>query len=1390
MVSQPPTGNRADGPLRIPDPEVERQWQAELSRLLAGKRRGGGINPPWDSAEPCKLLNAHVAEVLGIRSTELASAVTWQLILRSVSAHESKTAPRRPMLVAYLLLGLGTPGFYPRTVSEPWPEIGCSLKEAQKRVDTSMKPALHDPQRAGHRQALAIAVEYPAQSSERSARKYFSGSESQGVLDTAKALLEQVLERLRSDQEVTAARADALKAVERRRAGAVASSHDSTDDVGAPSTAPGIAERLSPAIIRSTPWARLKHMSRLLAQDLDSGVLRDEELIGLSAGLYVSREIEDDLFAEILDPRQPSQLVVRADAGHGKSSLLWSLHRRLSVHQVEPLLLSSTWLLSDDGQAPSLTPSDLLDVIRDIHQAGLRPVVLLDTADLLLHDERLRLETRVLLDSISDLGVDWVITSRPHETRYLRLEGARFVPLAAYSDAELDDAVQVLAGALCPDVDRGSLGQHIRSSVARGQPVSEVCRSPLLLRLLFELNAPNEPALEIDTSGLYARFWQRRVQADPRSDTDTSHRPENDLGATASAIAIAMLAEGTPDCPEAVLAATVPRVLAAMPAAARPTYPDGLETLRRRGVVYVTQGRVRFLHQTMFEYAAAQGLFQRHRDSDLDSLLARVRTKPQDLLTGAVLEHLLIVSGYDTTARTATADVVHSLLQTDEVALHEIGLTALAHHPRLLPTPTVIIEALPISSVRHLAHVLPTIYHSDEAAVMDLLASLWMADDEHLRLSVVEALSRISHRIPADAARFAREHDICVYVVEHQAASPTAQRTLPRLISRTASIDPSWARDALRILLDSALSLGEGRAIATALLTSGGAIWEQIGSEQYLDQIVASVVLGQARRDTDSRSVRESLGVLYAAQWRLSGLLDRPDAWNELVAETLAALQDNDESISAGAAVVALMYVLAESPDHDPRIPLTLDAMLSMGHEAATRQLQRSALPVGLATPSPLASQISRRLQDALEHLVDEQASELEVRLGEVARLALANERVTSDLFLRTLPDSFRRNVDVWLDRRGVVMLTARASALGVAAAQEALAVAILEPTHLDVVSRNLLLDGCVQWNRNDPELIRGTVQLSISLNRIPPIQDLCRSSDGPALLERHADDLRTMISRNLASNPKDQSAGARLMLELMTAGVLPIDLSVIESSIHAVTHPEATAALIRSLALFIHDRQPAIADAIQLCRRYLSIRPHDTPQLSTNPSHKRLVQPVVLDACRDTWLELAAFDESATAGHWPTVLTLTLSPRLLGKQVPDLTGFGNAGRFISGLAVRGEQTAARDALLELVGVLQDGRFSKKQIHTGIYKLRSAVRTVVIEGSPEDLNTILTWLPGQNPVVAALMARSIVQHAGSQGVQALIDSIGSFHDSVQSQINEELRQRKLVTGAGAFPEIL
>lgn len=241
--------------------------------------------------------------------------------------------------------------------------------------------------------------------------------------------------------------------------------------------------------------AELLRVSRVYVRD-----------IGLDTVLYVPRTLEPELLATITDQTDSGRAhLVVGDAGFGKSTLLWSLSSTLSDHtEVVPLVLPAPWII----QRGIETVGDLaVDAAEELATDGRRLVMLLDTVDLLLHEEASRQDLRLLLDRLGGADVGVVATSRPVEAGLIADDVDRVLELPGYDDRELDVAVASLGHRYCPSGDAAGLHGQIRQATARSLPVTQVCRPPLLLRVLFELAAPAAPGLaEMDVTTLYREY--------------------------------------------------------------------------------------------------------------------------------------------------------------------------------------------------------------------------------------------------------------------------------------------------------------------------------------------------------------------------------------------------------------------------------------------------------------------------------------------------------------------------------------------------------------------------------------------------------------------------------------------------------------------------------------------------------------------------------------------------------------------------------------------------------------------------------------------------------------------------------------------------------------------
>jgi nucleoside phosphorylase len=372
--------------------------------------------------------------------------------------------------------------------------------------------------------------------------------------------------------------------------------------------------------------------------------------IRLEQNLYVNRSIEGVIYG-LFDTRpedDPPFIVVAGEAGFGKTSLLWQIHRTMvQWDRWEPWLIKSTFLMgqsSDNARRlteakPNLSVEQLQQASIEAQTQSKRPVILLDTADLLLGNENDRYFLIDTLLALKENGCAIIVATRPQEAVYIRsLEDIRRVDLRDYNDEELKIAVSKHVARFYEHAGFRHLSEHverIQKAVASGLPVHDVCKNPLTLRMLYTLYAPEAVPLEINAFKLYENFWNMRVEKDQRAGSPSMQHGSDDLTGTASAVALIMLAEGSPEIDNRL----ADNLLAEIGGSKRE-----LQQLVSRGIIHQSEGRtIRFFHQTFFEHSAARSLLTRFRVGSINLLEGRMRERPNDLFVNPVFEHLLLL---------------------------------------------------------------------------------------------------------------------------------------------------------------------------------------------------------------------------------------------------------------------------------------------------------------------------------------------------------------------------------------------------------------------------------------------------------------------------------------------------------------------------------------------------------------------------------------------------------------------------------------------------------------------------------------------------------------------------------------------------------------------------
>ncbi|MEN9868237.1 MAG: hypothetical protein RL748_3827, partial [Pseudomonadota bacterium] len=544
--------------------------------------------------------------------------------------------------------------------------------------------------------------------------------------------------------------------------------------------------------------AELQAWSNALASEVDvAGHKRDNAASATEAGENTELRLSDGLFVQrkegqILTSRidalltplgtpphtQSRVFIIKGEAGHGKTSLLWWLHQRYHDHPgVLTLFLRAAWL---GGQGGSIRISaDRLTTACELAQSqGRIPLILIDTVDLLVRsDEDASVLIHGTLARLQQHGAIVVLTTRPQEARRLKspqLTSTSF-DLTAYDDTELQEALTRYAERYYRSMGQPStldVAQHfarIERAVAQGKPVKQICTIPLALRMLFEIYAPDSIPEEIHIVDLYQAYWRNRVEADVRA----AH-PENDSPAPASGtnhaheamwLATQMLVQGSVELEADSIAWLFQQKNLPQPA---------LDELLHRGILQRGPGgSISFFHQTFFEHAAARALLILLPQSGLKQLGQRVADQADDLFIKPILQNALLLAEPVPSYKTISQSIFTQLLAARDIADQTVALYVYCHWKRASPAARVAqiqthllaedcAEALHIDFLRFASNLAVT--RSSE--LLPLLGPLWQRQDQALRRRkhILTLLARLAWRWPVAVSVFLNSWKVFDYV--------------------------------------------------------------------------------------------------------------------------------------------------------------------------------------------------------------------------------------------------------------------------------------------------------------------------------------------------------------------------------------------------------------------------------------------------------------------------------------------------------------------------------------------------------------------------------------------------------------------------------------------------
>jgi nucleoside phosphorylase/DNA replication protein DnaC len=616
----------------------------------------------------------------------------------------------------------------------------------------------------------------------------------------------------------------------------------------------------------------LRYASSITAADAKLVVIDNVsgEDIFLDADLYVPRDVEKQIIRHLnlaADRRKP--IVTIGEAGRGKTSLLWHLYTEFSqLIDWQTWFIKSTMLvrsLKDKNSTSHVSSEMLVSAVQTSIAANRRPLLFIDTVDLLLHDESSRDFLVGLILKLDDLGCQTVLSTRPREVVRLNAFEFRRVTLLNYEGPELEDAIRKYVNRFYSESVRDDKEQrvsHILGAVARGLPLREVCENPLTLRMLFTIYRPAKVSMDINVFELYRQYWSHRVESDFRGGSTFS---SDDLNAAdcAEVVALTMLAEGSPE----VSTQHVNQLLEELSVSR-----DHVEVLNTRSVLHSSgSGLTSFFHQTFFEHSAARGLLRKTSSESLSLLQKRLRTRKDDLFITPIYEQVLLLAADSSyTIRQQAESAIAELFDDDSLSAKMSALYVYCQRRSVAESTKVAAQkalrkAEEAIQIRFL-ELAPNIPNARFPVLFEELNLIWETGSDRTKDHLIDLLKRLVPRDWERVRAFFENRTLTAWAFAQKDSSNIAKKVLD-VITAMSFHDPTWAWLRMIEFCGASLPHSNGRELSIALvnfLADNASLFEPKTIASRFERDTASFTLDQAR---DFHELGRSIGRLWAVEW-------------------------------------------------------------------------------------------------------------------------------------------------------------------------------------------------------------------------------------------------------------------------------------------------------------------------------------------------------------------------------------------------------------------------------------------------------------------------------------------------------------------------------------------
>ncbi|MBF6074261.1 hypothetical protein IU498_06400 [Nocardia beijingensis] len=1097
--------------------------------------------------------------------------------------------------------------------------------------------------------------------------------------------------------------------------------------------------------------------------------------IAVDDDLYVLRSIEADLLEELVTGRHPWPRVLVGEAGAGKSTLLWSVYRKISARAgVRALLLSASWVLQRDGA--EFVPL-LLSVFAEFESAGFEPILLLDTADLMLHDDAARQDLHGLMEALESRGFAALYSTRPQESALMRRDSLRYIELQPYDDAELCTATERLAERYCPTASVSALTERIGHANARWLPVADVCRSPLLLRMMFDLAAPEEPELDdVDVTRLFDAYWQRRIRRDARYESATGLRttPMEDLSSIAGSAGVGLLVSGLPELPEDAFETNTGLCVGRTAPSSHRTPREAFDILLERGTLTRNGHLLGFFHQTMLEFAAAKGILQIGRPEILTIAARRAADEDGDLFVGAVVEQTLILAGRNSVYEAAAIDAVQVLLESESAAVRAIALVAWAHHREFISDAELRLRTVGGPALCRAVRILPSIAGRDVSGIVDQLTVVWRAvEDTTARVIVLESLARLGMRDPVRVARAVEDLDLVRVVIESD--EEKLRRGLVAVLGTVAEAAREPVREAAVALV---VSAGRAAHVEMEFLLTH---WSVIGDKALYNSVVRASTDAQ-RADRD---FVQGIGALQAAVWQRIDYWSSGDTWTEHLSRVLNPADDRGD-LDVTARLVATRIYLTGLAAGDERIGTAVDAMLDAGEPRVVEALTTSVLPAVLGSGSASAVALEAAMRAALRTIgLAAQRAEITRRQAVVLEV-LSRFQVVEGLLVRVLPKHL--NHRDWTADPRLLRLAPVAADAGVGSALKLLEQMRSDSARFSERQRNEIFGTAAVHMPKTGEVFDVILAIALEAGRTSDVEKIVISSERyPHGMRRVAPAVFRYARELIAGGASSQRHGLSLLAALMRAVRLDIEWTELRTLLDTITEPTAIEPIIS--VLWNQNHLGGVADQVAYLSTFILVEPEASPPITRAVGRKDLPRSTAVVCC-EALLRFLTIRFEAAEEHWPTVRTLGLHQfEDAGIHVPG-TKFVVVCEYLARLGVTRNSRSA-ELLLDYLALLATGTFFG--ITEGLWRreFQNAVRVACGADSGRTAAALLELCTDLDDDLAAVIAETVAEQSyrnSKTGLHRL--SRSDVSDGLRDFVLDLIRTYDRRLGTRAFPELL